>query len=282
MSASDNMLVIVDFDGTATDIDQETIPFRQEFLRRMAELLNIEQAAFERMVCEQEQRIRRHPEQFGFVRCNRIVAPSNTDPYILPYEAIRCIMHTLKRWPDDDTIQMILYSTFESVLDMVSHSIVFREGIEEFFFTMQTQSSYIVSGSTQSLMIDKIGTLGSRFHWLYSRAFGDAKKYNIVDQLKGVPETFTMPGYYRPMYTRRHQYYWILDHLRRRHSAQWSDVLVIGDIFEADGALPFSLGARFALMLREGSLQHEIDFLRSHERGMVINSLDEARELLIR
>ena len=279
---SEKMLIIVDFDGTVTDIDEETKSFRREFLRRMANMLDLDYAAFEQNVCDHERLIEEHPEKYGFVRNGRIVAPSNADPYILPYEAIRLIMHEMNKWPDDDAIQTILFGVYDSVIGSLNQPVIFRKGVGELFFSMQPESAYIVSGSSKGLLQHKIRTLGPRFRWLLLRTRGSAKKYDLADQLPDVPETFEIPGYYRPIFIRRHRYYKILEELRQEHHVEWNNVLVIGDIFEADGALPFALGARFALMLRQGSLQHEVDFLRSHERGMVISSLDEARELLIR
>jgi len=278
---SDKQLIIVDFDGTLTHIEKDAEHFRPKFLPRMSEELGISLDEFEQMVSEQEDDIERHPDLFGFTRCGRIVAPSNADPYILPYEAVRFIMHRMNALENnDDAIQEVIYRVFLEVIGMLGNSFVFRDGIEEFLFSVQPEPVYIVSSSSEKLLYWKIRTLGTEYRWVLSRAMGDANKYGIADTLNGVPETFQLPEYYRPIFIRRHQYYWMLDGLRRQHQVEWSDMLVIGDIFEADGALPFALGARFALMLREKSLQHEVNFLRSHPRGMVISGLDEARELL--
>ena len=58
------------------------------------------------------------------------------------------------------------------------------------------------------------------------------------------------------------------------------NLLVIGDIFELDLALPLCLGARVALMTNDHTPQYEKDFLFSHPNGHLVSNLTEAIDLI--
>ena len=61
---------------------------------------------------------------------------------------------------------------------------------------------------------------------------------------------------------------------------EWKDVTVLGDIFELDLSLPFSLGATVGLMKTEFSPSYEVEFLDGHERGATFWDLNSAADWL--
>jgi len=275
---------VFDFDGTLTDITREAIPVRQEFIGRVAPIIGLDSDQLEQRVCAYEERLKQDPGTFGWTVNGHLVALSNADPYILPLEAVRFMMQEMGGYGSShDEIQTRLHGIFDECFAAVGDHVVFREGIEQFLFAMRDQPAYIVTGSKTQIVQAKIATLGNGFGWLFPRIRGDAQKYTLSEQIPGVPETFVISGYDRPLYIRRPIYYQYLAAILEGCHCKWDEMLVVGDNFETDGALPYALGAGFSLMSRKSSLQHEVDFLRTQApRGTVISTLEEAYELLIR
>ena len=71
-----------------------------------------------------------------------------------------------------------------------------------------------------------------------------------------------------------------LETLRAEAGADWSDLTVVGDIFELDLVVPLVLGARVILLASEHTPAYELDYLEAHPRGQVVRSLREAHALL--
>ena len=73
-------LVILDFDGTFTRVDEEAVPFLEAYRAGLAELLGhpVEEA-WE----EARRTIEADPDRYGWENEGRIIAPSHADPYIL-------------------------------------------------------------------------------------------------------------------------------------------------------------------------------------------------------
>lgn len=77
---------------------------------------------------------------------------------------------------------------------------------------------------------------------------------------------------------KREHYYQRLDELRRKANAQWSEMTVLGDIFELDLCVPLHLGARVGLMSSPFTPHYERSFLEQHPRGGVFDTLPQALE----
>jgi hypothetical protein len=55
-------------------------------------------------------------------------------------------------------------------------------------------------------------------------------------------------------------------------------MVVVGDIFELDLALPLALGARVGLATGARTPPYEVAFVENHPRGRVLTSLHEIRD----
>lgn len=79
-------LLVLDFDGTFTRVDQEAVPFLVAYRAGLGEVLG------GRVDDEWEQareRIESDPDRYGWEHEGRIVAPSHADPYILASNSSR-------------------------------------------------------------------------------------------------------------------------------------------------------------------------------------------------
>src|SRR5262245_9084065 len=74
-------LVIVDFDGTLTDVGEEAKPFRRPFYRAVSKFLNVKlNAASHGLIDLLERRL--NPEVDLWVMAGLAVAPATVDPYL--------------------------------------------------------------------------------------------------------------------------------------------------------------------------------------------------------
>jgi hypothetical protein len=108
-----------------------------------------------------------------------------------------------------------------------------------------------------------------------NRVHGTAKKYYLDDDFDLVPESMELKGLPRPVLLRRQKYYAVLELLLRDESMDWSQLVVVGDIFELDLSLPLALGARVGLLSNPFTPTYEKDFLEGHPRGAVLSRVDQ-------
>ena len=153
----------------------------------------------------------------------------------------------------------------------------FRPDARAVFSSLAHHPLYIVTNSGTGHVQEKVRKLGG-VDWLVDRVRGNARKFVVDAGFADVPEAMTLPGLDRPVLLRRRHYHDLLDGLRRDAGAEWSDVWVVGDIFELDLALPFARGANVVLVANERTPPWEVGF--SAPRLSVVRSLTEARALL--
>ena len=136
---------------------------------------------------------------------------------------------------------------------------------------------------------EKIRSLGDKdeFNWLIERVFGSAKKYVVDSDWNTSQEVFPIgtemqiPNLHRSVYLQRKNYFEVISSICQKHQIKdFRNLLVIGDIFELDLALPLCLGARVALMTNDHTPQYEKDFLFSHPNGHLVSNLTEAIDLI--
>ena len=110
---------------------------------------------------------------------------------------------------------------------------------------------------------------------LTSRVHGFAKKFDLEPAWEGAPAELEIPGLGRPVLLRRRTYHDMLAKVLAEAGSTFEELTVVGDIFELDLALPLALGAKIGLVRGPRTPQYELDFVRSHERGRVIEDLSE-------
>jgi FMN phosphatase YigB (HAD superfamily) len=271
--------IVLDFDGTFTDVERESRPFLEHYRAGLAGRLGGLESRWEvakRSVLE-------HPDEHGFRFEGRIVAPSHADPFILATS----IAHVLLEGDtsiDEDERDGLLERLFRDAY--ASCDTVFRPEAEATLRAVRAHGApvVVVTNSHTDHVRAKLARLpgGEGLE-----VVGNARKFNLVDpdptdaRFEALDETLRVEGLARPVYLRRGHYYAILRDVWERTGARAETTLVVGDIFELDLAMPGRLGARIHLVSRERTPDYELRAVRdlggthSPDLGALTAVLDE-------
>lgn len=270
-------LVVLDFDGTVTNVEEEGKPFTQAYMRDLIELCG---APSEEVIAAAQgvlAAVRDCPGQFGWSYDGKIVAPANVDPYL----RIMPVAHQLldiygimigEREQRRRLLNGVLYrKNYEKTLDAPC----FKPEAREFFTSLQLGEDlkrfgvHVVTNSDTGTVQNKIAALGLEFCGLAEHVIGNAKKYVVEGEL-----SIAVPGLERPVYVSRPKYRSVLDQLMQRYDVMPNEVLVVGDIFELDLATPFKMGCGIALVTNAFTPEYEINFVRAQGGHVITNLLE--------
>ena len=279
-------LLVLDFDGTMTDAEKEGAPYRTGYLADLALLADKDLDVIQTWAEEFSEQVNQNPQDYGWKFGGEIVAPACVDPYLRIMPIARMIFDRASAFTNENERDRIL----DRILYKYNYKktiTAFRPHAGDFLQKFNQQSgyeTYIVTNSHTEPVRDKVQQLGSEFpdglKWLVERVHGSAKKYIIDSSFDQIDEHLTLPGLSRPILLRRKNYFDVLDGLRSSAGVDWKDVVVLGDIFELDLCLPFSLGATVGLMKTKFSPTYEVDYLDAHERGATFWDLNSAADWL--
>ncbi len=279
-------LLILDFDGTLTDAEEEGRPYQNGYLEDVALLANISIEQAKEWASEFEEDILKSPGLYGWKFNGEIVAPACVDPYLRVMPIARGILDRVEAFTDPDErdrlLDRILYK-----YNYTKTNTVFRPGAAEFFSILREQEfvenplyTVIVTNSHTVPVQNKIRELGIvnsiDFDWLIERVQGSARKYVIDLSEDSLPSSLSIPGLNRPIHLRRTHYHSILSQIHQQFSCTWKNTTVLGDIFELDLCLPMSMGSRVSKIKNPFSPEYEIQYLQKEPRGSVHETLSEA------
>lgn len=276
-------MLVLDFDGTVTDAEEEGKPFRTGYLQDLATLTSLDLEDILAMAERIEAEVAADPDNHGWQYNGDIVAPATVDPYLRMMPVARRIFDDCGVFMNRDDRTRLL----DGILYRYNYQktgIAFRPGAHEVLAGLSGTPTYVVTNSHTDPVRGKIRALAedSELDWLLDRVHGRARKYVIDQTFTAVPETITVAGLSRPILLRRRKYHEVLDSLRQREGIAWTDVLVVGDIFELDLALPLAMGARVGLVVNRFTPEYEKRFVHDHERGHIIEHLTQIPTLLSR
>lgn len=253
--------VVLDFDGTFTDVAAEGAPFVGHFRRRLSEVLGreVEQAGW----AELEAEVLARSEEHGWEVGGRIVAPATADPYLLSNVVARRLCDRLGVLPDKAERARLLDVLYREAYAQAGMAFKpeAREVLEALLAT--GLPVHIVTNAHTATVEDKLTKLAPRGRERL-RVSGDARKFlleppSVPDALfDALPETMRVDGALaRPLYLRRGRYYEALRRIWSETDTSPETTLVAGDIFELDLALPAALGAHVQLVARANTLEYE-------------------------
>ena len=279
-------LLVLDFDGTITDAEAEGAPYREGCLEDIALLTGASREEIEVLAQRFEAQVQAEPQAHGWMFGGHIVAPASVDPYLRIMPVARHIFDNLGAFQvtaeRNRLLEGLLYK-----YNYLKTKVAFRTGARETLTGLEGQPVYVVTNSHTDAVQHKIAVLGAQgevsddhdpnnpLHWLVSRVTGLARKYVLDPEWDRVEESIHLNGLSRPVLLRRRLYAERINALREETGAQWDEVMVIGDIFELDLALPLAMGARVGLMVNEFTPKWEVDFLRDHPRGQLLSGVPE-------
>ncbi len=270
-------LLVLDFDGTMTDAEAEGAPFRAGYLGDVALLCGKPYGEVDELAKGFEEEVAAEPQKHGWIFDGHIVAPATVDPYLRVMPVARRILDHYGCFQAEEDrnrlLDAILYKyNYQKTRDVP------REGALPVLQAVKDIPVFVVTNSHTDAVQRKVRAIGGpngALDWLIPRVHGRAKKYVLDDTFEAVPRSMQLEGLSRPVLLRRRHYFEVLDQLRHDSGSEWEEVVVVGDIFELDLALPLSMGARVALMVNAFTPSWETNYLADHPRGAVLNSIDE-------
>jgi hypothetical protein len=274
-------VLVLDFDGTMTDAEAEGRPFRDGYLEDLCALVGRSAGDPEILALadEVEAELARSPEQHPFLWMERAVAPATVDPYLRMVPISHRILDRFDalKSPTDRSrlLGNVLYKY--NYAKTLGHP-VFRSGAGEVLLALSGADAWIVTNSDTHAVAGKVAMLDREFPgvaWLTSRVRGHARKFDVDDTWTGADAELALPGLARPVLLRRRAYHDILADIVRSAGATFADLVVVGDIFELDLAMPLALGARVGLVSSPRTPPYERAFVEAHPRAQMIDDLAE-------
>jgi len=267
--------IILDFDGTFTDVEREAIPFLAAYRDDLAETLGagaIE--GWDEVAAE----IGKNPDNYGWEFDGRIVAPSHADPYIMATSTAQKLFDDHGVMTDPVERRSFLEVVFRRNYPKAAN--VFRPDARDVVEALLATELpvFVVTNSLTDAVEDKLDDLAPKGREKL-RVFGNAKKYVIAEPegdasaLDDLPESQSVPGLDRPIFLRRGLYWDALATVLADTGATPARTLVAGDIFELDLALPAALGFPIHLVARPGTPTYERQAVTTHVRGVVSEDL---------
>ncbi len=274
-------VLVLDFDGTMTDAEAEGRPFRDGYLDDLCSLVGRPSRDPEvlALAADAEGDIARAPATHAFTWMGRAVAPAAVDPYLRMVPVANRILDHFGAFPGAaDRGRLLGGVLYKYNYARTLGNPVFRAGAGEVLRTLGGTRTWIVTNSDTHAVAGKIAALDHDVPgvaWLTSRVRGFARKFDVDDTWTGAPAELAVSGLDRPVLLRRRAYHDILRSVLDEAGASFDDLIVVGDIFELDLAMPLALGARIGLVAGPHTPAYEREFVASHPRGRVIDDLAE-------
>ncbi len=299
-------LIISDIRGTITDLETQAVEFYEAYLGRLAELLESPVAEIREDMDELMTRMNREPDQWGWVVEGETVAPAMVDPFVRTRVAAEQLIQNqdrlngaaLQDWLDrafreSARVMRTIFKNdairYLTLLERAGGSFMVNAAAEEMEALFDELADHVVSPDGAPLLVDAFGQATADevdlavgiVQVMRGRIRGEAGK-NVPGVILGrMPERLEIPGLKRGVLLQRSEYYRALDELRRANGgASWSDLWVVGDIFELDLAMPWALGANVVMVDNGVMPDYECRFLEGRERVHVTETLTGACEIL--
>lgn len=273
--------LVLDFDGTMTDAEIEGRPFREGYLEDLALLVGLapDDPIVRVMADEVEAELLAAPASHPFVWMGRPVAPATVDPYLRMVPIAHRILDTFGAMPSAVDRGRLLGSVLYkyNYAKTLGHP-VFRPGAGAMLKSLTGTRTWIVTNSDTHAVAGKVAALDREapgVAWLTSRVRGFARKFEVDDGWTGAPGEMILPGLDRTVLLRRRSYFELLQQVVEEAESSFDELVVVGDIFELDLAMPLALGARVGLVTSERTPEYERAFVTAHPRAKLIEDLAE-------
>ena len=245
--------VILDFDGTCTDVEQEAVGFLEGYKRDLAATLG--RAHVEDDWQAMEARVLASPAEYGMVIGGHMVAPP-VDPYLLATAIGTLLGPDL----DDEQTERLFKENYRfttTAFKPAARDVVSALAEADVAFYVVTNSDPVTVGRK----LDELAP--SRRDAI--RLTGNARKFLVSEPTEhascalfsAVPETVELPGWQRPIHPRRGHYHDALRAIWDETDTTPAETLVVGDVFELDLVLPALLGCRVHLASGPRTLDYE-------------------------
>jgi hypothetical protein len=273
--------LVLDFDGTMTDAEAEGRPFRDGYLEDLALLVGRKPGdpELEQIAVDAEAALAAAPASHAFMWMGRAVAPATVDPYLRMVPIAHAILDRFGAIPSAEDRGRLLGSVlYKYNYAKTLGRPVFRAGAGDLLRSLGGTRTWIVTNSDTHAVAGKIAALdrdAPGVAWLTSRVRGFARKFDVDDAWTGAPGELALPGLDRAVLLRRRAYHAILEEVLAEAGSSFEELVVVGDIFELDLAMPLALGARVGLVTSPHTPDYERAFVTAHPRAKLIDDLAE-------
>ena len=251
-------LIVLDFDGTFTDVEKEADPFFAAYRGQVEEQFGDVASDW----ADSEAIIAGDPAHYGWTYGGHVVAPGNADPYLRATVIMNMVFDRRDLFPDLDerteVLQRLYFDNYPKA------DTVFRPEAKHVVETLLRGQApvFIVTNSATHDVQQKLNALAPAGREKLT-VYGDARKYIVNEPevsspaFDAVPQTMEVVGLRRPVFLRRGDYFTMMKNLWELTGATPEKTLVAGDIFELDLAMPAVLGASVHLVLKERTAEFE-------------------------
>ena len=245
--------VILDFDGTCTDVEQEAVGFLRGYKDDLARTLGRDDLA--QAWDDAAAQVLARPAEHGMVIGGHLVAPP-VDPYLLA----TAVGALLGPGLDDAQTERMFKENYRFTTTAFKPEA--REVVEAFI--RADVHFVVVTNSDPATVGRKLDTLAPDGREAI-RLHGNARKFLVTDpeahaacaRFAAVPATIRVEGWPRPLFARRGHYHDALAAIWDESGTTPAETLVIGDVFELDLLLPAVLGCRVHLASGPRTLAYE-------------------------
>ena len=266
-------LVVLDFDGTLTDVDQEAGSAVDGWRVDIGNELGLSTSEIERKWSEAQARIEAEPAKYGWLMGSRVVAPAYADPLVMARTISDLLFDEAGAYMNRPEREDILQNRFFNG-NYGKMGTVFKEGANDFLRGLRDKFAVcIVTNSGTSGVEKKVAQLPTDHSAI--PIHGDAKKYVLDLSWKDVPESVEREGYGRSLFLQRQKYGAVLSDLMATRGLRPEQVTVVGDIYELDLLLPEYQGMNIVLTPRTSTPVFEISAVRTSPQGYAVKSLGE-------
>jgi len=268
-------LIILDFDGTFTDVEAEAGPFYEAYRQDVLSILGPD---FEDEWNAAQATIADNPGLHGWLHDGRIVAPGDADPYLRATVIMNMIFDRRGIYTDLEERTAVLQKLYFD--NYPKADTVFRAEAKEVVEALLASDVPVVvvtNSATDDVQkkIDRLDPKGRED----LRVIGNARKFIVTDpatpdpRFASLPETIEVGDLARPIYPRRGHYFDLLRTIWTETGTAPAETLVAGDIFELDLMLPAALGAEVMLVTKPRTAEFEKTACAALDRGSVTDDL---------
>jgi FMN phosphatase YigB (HAD superfamily) len=262
--------VVFDFDGTLTNIGEDSKPFEPAYLNAFATAkeLGTPEAQVRALWDKVKLDILAHPLDAwteDFNGSGKAVAPASADPYLMTTAIANRVLDALGKFSDKQARMAFTGPIFGAAYPK-DRGTVFRTDAKKVLeASSASHPTFVVTNSAPEAVKSKLSQLGKIEGFDLSHVSGNASKFSLVPSSgagddpiwKKIPEKVTVTGLDRPLYLQRGKYYDALRAVWESVGAGPEQMLVCGDIYELDLALPNQLGASIHFVRRDTVFKYE-------------------------
>ena len=257
--------VVLDLDGTFTQLADEAPAFQAAFPNLVADLLGEDLSA---AWPEAERRVRELSPELGWTVEGHVVAPADADPYILASCAAQILFDRFLVLADPglrSDVTTALYrrayqhtgAAFRPEAKAVLEALLERVPHVRFVTNAAEDAAQRKLASLAPRGLEKLGLRGDARKFMIGPASAPDERFFRIEKTK------QLPGLARPVLLERGRYFDALAAIWSETGSRPETTLVCGDIFELDLALPAELGAHVHFIRRERTYDYELDAIRA-------------------